>query len=73
MTPTIETWQLDANQIGPLYPWVGLEFWLFLAALLFCGYFMYWKIRTENKHYEYAESKLQSDSSPPHSEDNTHG
>ena len=49
MKPTIESWQLNPLEVGPLYPWVGMEVWMVLATALFCGYFLIWKIRGEQR------------------------
>ncbi len=48
---TIETWQTNPADIGPLYPYVGTELLLCaLCAIFFVG-FLIWKFKTENKIY----------------------
>ena len=38
-------------EIGPIYPFVGWEIWMFLACVLFCIALTVWKIRSESAHY----------------------
>ena len=46
MEPTIENWQTNPSDIGPIYPWVGLEIWMVIAAGLFCLFFLAWKLKS---------------------------
>ena len=58
MTPTIENWQTNPTEIGPIYPWVGLEVWMVIAAALFCLFFLAWKLKSESRHYNQMEQQL---------------
>jgi len=46
MEPTIENWQTNPSDIGPIYPWVGMEIWMVIAAALFCLFFLAWKLKS---------------------------
>ena len=61
MQPTVKSWSNNPAELGPLYPWVGVEFLMFLACALFFLGFLVWKIRSENAHYEQLVSRLQRD------------
>lgn len=67
MQPTIESWQTNPLEIGPIYPWVSLEVWMVTVATLFFVYFMAWKLASENRKYN-----QQVDISPQQSESNRH-
>jgi|TARA_B100000809_G_scaffold241718_1_gene265143 hypothetical protein len=58
MTPTIENWQSNPTEIGPIYPWVGLEVWMVIAAALSCLFFLAWKLKSESRHYDQMEQQL---------------
>ncbi len=58
MEPTIENWQTNPSEIGPIYPWVGLEIWMVIAATLFCLFFLAWKLKSESRHYDQMEQQL---------------
>ena len=58
MEPTIENWQTNPTEIGPIYPWVGLEIWMVIAAALFCLFFLAWKLKSESRHYDQMEQQL---------------
>ncbi|MFP6751064.1 MAG: hypothetical protein VB855_05280 [Pirellulaceae bacterium] len=58
MTPTIENWQTNPTEIGPIYPWVGLEVWMVIAAALSCLFFLAWKLKSESRHYDQMEQQL---------------
>ena len=63
MKPTIENWQVNPIEIGPIYPWVGLEVWMVIAATLFCVFFLAWKLKSENRHYDEMTKQLRADAS----------
>ena len=63
MKPTIDNWQTNPLETGPLYPWAGWEAALVVAALLFFLYFLIWKLKSENRHY--AQSVRQLTAEPP--------
>lgn len=56
MQPTITNWNVNPQDIGPMYPLVGWEMPMFIACAAFCIGFMVWKFVTENAKYE---SKVQ--------------
>ncbi len=58
MEPTIKNWQTNPTEIGPIYPWVGLEIWMVIAATLFCLFFLAWKLQSESRHYDQMEQQL---------------
>lgn len=51
-TGPITDWKVDAETLGPIYPWIGSEMWMFAACLAFCIYFMIWKFTSEHKKYD---------------------
>jgi len=73
---TINSWNVNPVELGPLYPFVGWEVLMFLACMAFCIWFMVWKFRSEKAHYtervqrlnetdELQRALLTSDSRPP--------
>ena len=65
MIPTIESWQTNPLEVGPIYPWVGLEVWMVIAAALFCLFFLAWKLSSENSRYDHMSRELASGYHPP--------
>ena len=63
MEPTIENWSTNPLEIGPIYPWVGLEVWMVIAATLACLFFLAWKLKSESRHYDDAAKQLRAESS----------
>jgi len=57
----VKDWRVDAETFGPVYPWIGTEFWMFAACLVFCIYFMIWKFISEHKKYDARARELNSD------------
>ena len=51
MNPTIETWNVNPLDTGPIYPFVGWEMGMFVACTAFCVAFLVWKFRTESAKY----------------------
>lgn len=51
MNPTIETWNTNPLEVGPIYPLVGWEVPMFVACAAFCIAFMIWKFAIENAQY----------------------
>jgi hypothetical protein len=51
MNPTIETWNINPLDTGPIYPFVGWETGMFVACMGFCVAFMVWKFRSESAKY----------------------
>lgn len=48
----VDSWRAAPEQLGPVYPWIGSEMWMFSACLVFCIYFMIWKFVSEHKKYD---------------------
>ncbi len=46
-TTIVENWATDIAQLGPIYPFVGTEFILWIAGLAFWIYFHVWQLRSE--------------------------
>jgi hypothetical protein len=59
MNPTIETWQRNPLDVGPLYPLAGWEVPMFFACVIFCVAFMIWKFAVENAQYASKVKRLQ--------------
>lgn len=57
-TGMIEGWHLTVADIGPMYPFVGLEFLLFIVCFAFWIYWHIRQTRMENKIYEEDMEKL---------------
>ena len=51
-TTQVESWAVDLATVGPIYPFVGWEFPLFIAGLVFWIGFHVWQISVENRTYE---------------------
>jgi hypothetical protein len=51
MSPTIETWNINPLDTGPIYPFVGWETGMFVACAAFWVAFMVWKFRSESTKY----------------------
>ena len=58
MNPTIETWNVNPLDVGPIYPFLGGEFLMFAACVAFFVAFLIWKFRTESAKYAAAARKL---------------
>ncbi|REJ65366.1 MAG: hypothetical protein DWQ31_03395 [Planctomycetota bacterium] len=48
----VEDWVGELADLGPVYPWLGSEIWMFAACLAFCVWFMIWKFVTEHRKYD---------------------
>ena len=51
-TGHIENWSGNMIDIGPLYPFVGSEFLLWVIALVVWLAWHYWQSRIEKKEYD---------------------
>ena len=51
-TGHIENWSGNMIDIGPLYPFVGSEFLLWIIALVIWLAWHYWQSRIERKEYD---------------------
>ncbi len=58
MNPTIESWNVNWPDVGPIYPFLGGESLMFAACVAFFVAFLIWKFRTENAKYATASRKL---------------
>lgn len=63
LTPTIEAWNRNPLDTGPLYPFVGTELILGVLCLIFFLIFMIWKFRSEQNTYNRQVSALRKTSS----------
>lgn len=60
-TTQVETWAgADLSQIGPIYPMVGTEMMLFIAAVVFWLLFHVLQARIERKEFERDETLARS-------------
>jgi hypothetical protein len=60
-TTIVETWAgADLSQLGPIYPMVGTEMVLFIAALAFWLFFHILQMRIEKKELERDEELARS-------------
>lgn len=53
MIPTgeVESWTQNPIDLGPIYPFVGWEMFMFLVCLAICIALAIWKITSESAHY----------------------
>ena len=56
--PTIETWNTNPADLGPLYPYTGTEILLCVLCLIFFIAFMIWKFNSENQKYAHQAETL---------------
>ena len=57
-TGLVNDWNVNPNDLGPIYPFVGSEGVLFVLCLGFCAAFMVWKLVTENAKYKKRADEL---------------
>ena len=50
-TGLIESWSRNPGELGPIYPFVGSEVWMFFACVIFCVAFFVWKFYGEQREY----------------------
>ena len=50
-TTQVETWATDLGQVGPIYPWVGAEVYMFVAAVVLWLCWHVWQIKFESDTY----------------------
>lgn len=58
-TTPVESWAVDLNTIGPIYPFVGIEVVLVIATVIFWIGWHIIQISMENKTYEEDLRQLQ--------------
>ena len=51
-TPPIENWTGNPTEIGPMYPFVGLEIFLFIACAVGTILYIVWQARFEKRAYD---------------------
>jgi len=51
-TGSFENWAGNISDIGPIYPFVGTEFLLFLLGMAFWIVWQIWQIGHENRTYK---------------------
>jgi len=57
-TTEIDSWQVDLVEVGPIYPFVGIEMILVIAAIVFWIAFHIVQIVQENRVYREDEANL---------------
>lgn len=50
-TLAVTSWSENVKELGPIYPFVGYELWMFLACVVFCVGFLVWKFYSEHRKY----------------------
>ena len=50
-TTQVETWATDLGQVGPIYPWVGAEAIMFIAAVVLWLAWHFWQVKFESDTY----------------------
>jgi hypothetical protein len=58
LTGTIDSWAVNPLEVGPMYPWVGLEVVLFLVSLALWLCWIVWQIKTEGETYSHEVQRL---------------
>lgn len=56
-TGSFENWAGTISEIGPIYPFVGWEFLLFIIGMVFWIVWHIWQAKHENRIYEEEKSK----------------
>ena len=51
-TTHVESWAVDLNTIGPIYPFVGIENYLVIAAVIFWAGWHVIQMTAESRTYE---------------------
>ena len=51
-TTIVETWAVNMADLGPIYPFVGSEMFLFIIGLVLWIGFHITQMKAENAHYE---------------------
>lgn len=59
-TGPIQSWNIHAREVGPLYPFAGGEVWMVAICVALCLGFMFWKFANEKKKYADQVEKLNS-------------
>ena len=59
----VESWSVNPVDVGPLYPWVGSEFFFYIVCVLLWIGWTIWQMKAENKQYaeETAELRRRGD------------
>lgn len=57
-TTIVETWATDISVLGPIYPFVGSEFLLWIIGLVFWIGFHILQSRIESRQFEEEAAKL---------------
>ena len=50
-TGLIESWTGSISDIGPIYPFVGTEFWMWIVGLVLWVLWLIWQARNEADEY----------------------
>lgn len=57
-TGPVTTWQGNPLELGPLYPFVGYETWMFGVSVAICVAFLVWKFISEDNKYKQQAKKI---------------
>jgi hypothetical protein len=58
-TGRVESWAGQIIDIGPIYPFVGAEFLLFLVGMVFWIGWHVWQFRIESKQFDEDQARIQ--------------
>ena len=58
MIAAIVTWNVNPVDVGPIYPFVGMETRMFAACAAFVALFLVWKFSTETAGYTERAKRL---------------
>jgi hypothetical protein len=59
-TTPMDSFAVDLATLGPVYPFVGTEIWLVLAALVIWIAFHVWQIRFEDRRFNAELNRLRT-------------
>ncbi len=51
-TTMVNSWAVDLANVGPIYPWVGAEWIMFILALVFWIGWHVWQVKFETNTYK---------------------
>ena len=50
-TTELNSWAVDLAQVGPIYPWVGAEGFMFIVSVVLWLVWHIWQVRYETNTY----------------------
>ena len=60
-TGMVESWNGNPLDLGPLYPFVGMEIPVFLVSFIFWILYTVWQMKSEHRVYRMEEQELSRD------------